>query len=75
MHPVEEHENTLGIDCSIQRLTEYINEYEKNNFPTQNVTINLRHKLIPNLYGRHKTPKSLGHRLPQIYLWLDILAV
>ena len=23
MHPVQEHVNTLGIDCSIQRLTEY----------------------------------------------------
>ena len=43
MHPVQEHINTLGIDCSIQRLTEYINEYERNSFPTQNVTIKLRH--------------------------------
>ena len=24
MHPVQEHTNTLGIDCSIQRPTEYI---------------------------------------------------
>ena len=28
MHPVLEHVNTLGIDCLIQRLTEYIYEYE-----------------------------------------------
>ena len=24
MHPVQEHQNTLGIDYSVQRLTEYI---------------------------------------------------
>ena len=24
MHPVQEHTNTLGIDYSIQRLTEYL---------------------------------------------------
>ena len=24
MHPVQEHTNTLGIDYSIQRLTEYV---------------------------------------------------
>ena len=27
MHPVQEHTNTLGIDYSIQRLTEYIHIY------------------------------------------------
>ena len=48
MHPVQEHINTLGINYSIQRLTEYINEYERNSFPTQNVTIKLRqHKSTP----------------------------
>ena len=32
MHPVQEYVNTLGIDCSIQRLTEYIfYEFERNN--------------------------------------------
>ena len=36
MNPVQEHVNTLGIDCSIQRLTdEYIYEYEGNSLPTE----------------------------------------
>ena len=30
MHPVQEHTNTLGIDCSIQRPTEYIYKYQRN---------------------------------------------
>ena len=50
MHPVQEHINIYiqGIDCSIQRLTEYINEYESNSFPTKNVTITLgQHKSTP----------------------------
>ena len=38
----------MEIDCSIQRLTEYIYEYEKNSFPTPSVTIKLRqHKSTP----------------------------
>ena len=57
MHPVQEFINTRGIDCSIQRLTEYINEYESNNFPTQNVTIELRqHKSTP----AHQIPRHWG---------------
>ena len=57
MHPVQEDINTLGIDCLIQRLTEYIDEIWKEqfpiflwsmSFPTQNVTIKLRqHKSTP----------------------------
>ena len=42
MHPVQEHAKTLGIDCSMQRLTEYIYECERHSFPTQSVTIKLR---------------------------------
>ena len=34
--------NTPGIDCSIQRPTEYIYEYEKNSIPTLSLTIKLR---------------------------------
>ena len=30
MHPVQEHVSTLGINCLIQMLTEYI-EYERRN--------------------------------------------
>ena len=40
MHPLQEHVNTLGIDCLMQMLTEHINEYEMNSFSTQSVTIN-----------------------------------
>ena len=42
MHPVQEHENTLVINCSIQRLTEYIYEYARNSFLIQSVTIKLK---------------------------------
>ena len=46
MHRVQEHVNTLGIYCSIQRLTEYMKQIFS--FPTQSVTIKLRqHKSIP----------------------------
>ena len=38
MHPVQEHTNTLGIDCSEQRPTEYIYKYERNSIPTQSVS-------------------------------------
>ena len=48
MHPVQEHVNTLRIDCLIQRLIGYI-EYEKrNSFPTQGVR-------IKGTNGRQKT--------------------
>ena len=33
MHPVHEQENTLGIDRSIQRLTEFIEYERRNRFP------------------------------------------
>ena len=62
MPPVQEHINTLGIDSPIQRLTEYINEYERNSFPTQNVTIKLRqHKLTPaqRIPRQKKKPKNV----------------
>ena len=39
IHPIQEHVNTLGIDWSIQRLTEYIYEYERNSFPAQSVRV------------------------------------
>ena len=42
MHPVQEHINTPGIDCSIQRLTECIEYERRNSYPTQSVTIKLR---------------------------------
>ena len=45
MHSVQEHVNTLVIDCSIQRLTEYIYEYERNSFLTQSVTITLKNNI------------------------------
>ena len=41
MYPVQEHVNTLGIDCSIQRLTEYVNEYERNSFQPRMLQLNL----------------------------------
>ena len=48
MYLAQKHVNTPGIDCLIQRLSEYIYEYESNSFPTQSVTIKLRqHKSIP----------------------------
>ena len=48
MHPIQEHTNTLGIHYLIQRLTEYIYEYERNRFPTQSVKIKLwQHQSTP----------------------------
>ena len=59
MNPVQEHMNTLGIDYSIQKLTEYIYEYErkkKNSFPTQSVTIKVR-QLIDSRTANTPTEK------------------
>ena len=41
MNPVQEHVNTLGIDCSMQRLTEYIYMNMKGTVYQPSVTIKL----------------------------------
>ena len=41
MHPVQEHINTLGIDYSIQRQTEFIYEYERKSFQPNVLQLNL----------------------------------
>ena len=61
MHPVQEDVNTPGIDCLIQRLTEYIYEYERNSFPTQSVTIELRqHESTPAQQIPQSKQKKIG---------------
>ena len=49
MHPEQEHTDTLGISCSIQRPTELF-EYERKSILTRSVTIKLKTTLIDQIY-------------------------
>ena len=64
MHPVQEHTITPGIDCLIQRPTEYIYKYKRNSIPTQSVAIKLgQHLSTPaQQTPRQKKSESLQAR-------------
>ena len=74
MHPVQEHVNTLWIDCAIQRLTEYIYEYERNSFPTRSVTVKLRqHKSTPaqQILRQKQTGECAGAGMEPMTFWVQ----